>query len=476
MTVHRPREALLDAQEDALDAALSLIHQQEPLGWESDADGAEDLAATIASINDIAPIEAAIPFEAAPRVGWHPRGADIIVTVESPREQEHLLLAFDQGVYRWVYPSDDSGDTPDGPSSREVFSYSGPSSEGVGGGADLHTLATVSEMWSIGRKALLFLFRKPAEWATKKIVELLDRRIEPGLVRCAEEDPSTWRHVAPESLDLPDSSSALLLIHGFLSNTEKAFDGLAGSSIISDATTKYDVVLGFDHPTLSVDPGANASELLRLLHRLPASQHRFDVITHSRGGLVYRSLVETMQSQIPPSMRIGPAVLVAGPQAGTTLAAYDNWKTLFDVCFNILNRIPGWASKFLESLLVLVHALTRSATANPAVAPGIHALGPGSPFLRGLNRHTPKPPGPYFAIDSNFEPANQVFRVLDEAVDRFFGGGNDLIVDTASMISIDDVDVPAGRRLDLSPSPVHHFGYFDDGRVRQAIRQWMSIP
>src|SRR5687768_5137893 len=83
---------------------------------------------------------------------------------------------------------------------------------------------------------------------------------------------------------------SLLLLHGTFSNTAAAFAPLAKSGFIDGVKALYgDRIYGFDHFTISRTPAENAAALLEAL---PEKTFTFDVITHSRGGLVLRTLVE----------------------------------------------------------------------------------------------------------------------------------------------------------------------------------------
>ena len=86
-----------------------------------------------------------------------------------------------------------------------------------------------------------------------------------------------------------------------------------------------DRIYAFDHFTLSRTPEENAR---MLLEGLPDKTFTFDVITHSRGGLVLRNLVERSAAFGPLAKRfkLGRAVLVASPNEGTPLATPGRWE------------------------------------------------------------------------------------------------------------------------------------------------------
>ena len=67
-----------------------------------------------------------------------------------------------------------------------------------------------------------------------------------------------------------------------------------------------------------------------------------DVITHSRGGLVLRTLLErpNLFPLAANRCRVGRAVLVASPNEGTPLATPDRWEQLVHAIGLILNPTP----------------------------------------------------------------------------------------------------------------------------------------
>ncbi len=93
------------------------------------------------------------------------------------------------------------------------------------------------------------------------------------------------------------------MVHGTFTNAanllrEFTADKDRGLRFLERATRgakKYDRVVFFDHPTLSVSPVINALELGRAMAR---SSGTIDVIAHSRGGLVVRWWLEAFGSSL----------------------------------------------------------------------------------------------------------------------------------------------------------------------------------
>lgn len=93
--------------------------------------------------------------------------------------------------------------------------------------------------------------------------------------------------------DVASDGRTLLFVHGTFSNTDNLLAGISnsgqGEEFFDWAADRYDQILTYDHPTLAVSPMINAHALSR---HLAASGAEFDVVTHSRGGLVTRWWLE----------------------------------------------------------------------------------------------------------------------------------------------------------------------------------------
>ena len=76
---------------------------------------------------------------------------------------------------------------------------------------------------------------------------------------------------------VPGKGRVLLFVHGTFSETSAILDQLQatddGRRFLSDAASKYDALLAFDHPTISVSPMLNAFDLQKLSD-LPANLER----------------------------------------------------------------------------------------------------------------------------------------------------------------------------------------------------------
>jgi hypothetical protein len=277
----------------------------------------------------------------------------------------------------------------------------------------------------------------------------------------------------------------LLFIHGTFSKTEAFFIGMeeapGGKASIKTLFDRYDEVLAFDHPTLSASPVMNAFDLARLLAKADGP---LDIVTHSRGGVVTRWLLEGIGLNGSGPYR---ALLVGSPLAGTSLAAPPRLKGALDVFSNIgmALKATGAAAVMFMPFLIVPLALVRIASSVVSVAAKTPLLDAGVSMIPGLNgqsRVSPHPelsrlravrlakPPEYSIVMSNFEPEApgwkfwKYFRkdqLMDRGADLIFDGPNDLVVDTASMNDIPGHDLPATRVHDFGTNNlVHHTNYF----------------
>ena len=319
-----------------------------------------------------------------------------------------------------------------------------------------------------------------------------------------------WLPMSFEDTKKLAGKKVLLIIHGTFSHNDAILSGIKaasnGDAFLSAALTKYDHIIGFDHPTLSQSPMVNAFDLAaRLAHGLPAS---LDIITHSRGGLVTRWFAEGFRH---PGLPVR-AVLVGAPLAGTSLASPARVRAVMDFLANVgdavgtVSAMGGGLILTLASTLAGVMSRVTGALATP-LADAIIALIPGfaaqsregqNTELRALRRNTgaydfSQTGGPllYSYIRSDFQPQGDEKGVwsflktfvkrpgavlLDSAADAVFESANDLVVDTDSMNETGEFPdhTPATKLVcahDFGASAtVHHTNYFEQPQTLKAVR------
>jgi hypothetical protein len=364
----------------------------------------------------------------------------------------------------------------------------------------------------VGRvKAYVLKFASPL--IPGALMAFLERNINPGLVLMTGTDVQSWTHVDTlAQVKLPGGRPAkiLLFVHGTFSNTAGSYGVLTatapGQQLLTAAGGAYDAVIGFDHRTLSRDPLENA---LDLLDRLSARRLDFapaiDIVSYSRGALVARSLIEYVLPSSAWHADIGTVVFVGGTNAGTQLAEPDNWKDFVDLYTNLAMgtaRSVGFATgtapatEIVSGLVNGIGAFVKYlvvASVTDRRIPGLAAMEPDGPFVTGINQAQPGQPAagtPWYVVSSDFEvalfedrheppelPDELVAKLADGLADRLMGTQNDLVVDTASMGS---VDLPAGGgfvRDSLgfgTNGVVHHLNYFIQPEVCRALTEWLK--
>lgn len=272
--------------------------------------------------------------------------------------------------------------------------------------------------------------------------------------------------LAPGKPTSPERS--LLFIHGTFSNAASAYGALARSSFFDRVKDLYDDrMFAFDHFSLSRTPEENAR---MLLESLPDQTTTFDVITHSRGGLVLRNLVERCDAFGPIAQRfkLGRAVLVASPNEGTPLATPQRWGDTVGWIANLLELFPD--NPFTTGAEFVANGLVWLARHASGDIPGLHSMDGNGEMIGDLQA----PPGPpmnaYSALVSNYNPSGAVLaRMVDTGIDQFFGSANDLVVPSEGGWRVDQSDtafIPAARigcfgpGGNLAPDSITHVNFF----------------
>lgn len=286
-------------------------------------------------------------------------------------------------------------------------------------------------------------------------------------------------HVTPEGLRdgrlapaspallAPPPARNLLLLHGTFSSTESAYSDLARSGFFAALEPIYGGrVVGFDHYTLSRTPAENARALAEAL---PGEEpFLFDVVAHSRGGLVLRTLLERPEEVGPVASRIatGRTVLAGVPNLGTPLASPGRWELALSGWLNLLDLLPKAPAPLLAAFVV--EALLWLARRVTTLLPGLSAMDPAGETVAALGKRAL--PGAYSALAARHEATGALARrLLDAGADRFFGEPNDLVVPTEGCIVLDRASgarVPPksvallGSGGSARPVPAHHFDLF----------------
>jgi hypothetical protein len=178
------------------------------------------------------------------------------------------------------------------------------------------------------------------------------------------------------------TARSLLFVHGTFSNAASAYRALAASDFLDQVAPLYgDRIFAFDHFSISRTPEENAR---MLLEGLPNKRFQFDVIAHSRGGLVVRNLVERGASLGPLASRftLGQAVLVGVPNEGTPIATPRRWEDTIGWVANLLELFPD--NPFTSGAELVANGIVWMAARVSGDLPGLHAMDGDAAPIREL--------------------------------------------------------------------------------------------
>jgi hypothetical protein len=304
----------------------------------------------------------------------------------------------------------------------------------------------------------------------------------------------------------------LLVVHGTFSKGDALFEALRsnpqGVRLLKDAGAKYDQVLSFEHPTLSVSPILNALDLAR---SFATTKAHVDVVCHSRGGLVARWWLEALNTNAALRPKV---VFVGSPLQGTSLASPMRLRAALNLMTNVVVvmqsagqltslAIPlfGVIAGLMKLLSSVTGAMAKTPLIDAAVAmiPGLAAQArrgrAGDKIIEGnfeldrLGMSLAAVPKDYFIVKADFEPTDPGWafwryfmkardRLTDLGADLVFPDANDLVVDTASMDALTDVLKVSGSAcvLDFGKTGlVHHLNYFAQPETAAFIGKCLKL-
>lgn len=287
---------------------------------------------------------------------------------------------------------------------------------------------------------------------------------------------------APQ-LDNLARGRALLFLHGTFSTAHGAFHDLP-PDFMSELHRRYSGRLfAFNHFSMAHDPQQNVRWFLEAVGAISANaQLDVDVICHSRGGLVARTLVDGKNAFGIDTSRVNVQriAFVGVPNQGTLLANPDHIVDMIDRLTTALNLVPpGSPADWLEGLLIGVKIIGHGAL---SALVGLHSMHPQSQFLKTIN-HGGRRDADYLAVAANYEPTDQglkslVSRSATALVDSVFEEAeNDLVVPELGVYNVNGSDsfpIPAERRLRLPASAgVMHTTMFRNPGVVRWLGEWV---
>ncbi len=288
----------------------------------------------------------------------------------------------------------------------------------------------------------------------------------------------------PGDLRRLDGERALLLVHGTTSTTAGAFARLTDQEpLLERLRLRYGGrILGFNHHTMGRSVAENVQEFLDAFQGAPG-RYTFDVLCHSRGGLLARALAArsaggtlgglSLRAPEGVELSIDRIAFVATPNAGTVMARPEGIPGLVERLTNVVNRLPDSAPVIAAGALLALAAATVEATL-PRL-PGLSDQVPGSDLQEELGA-SPLSGDRWFALTAEYRPSGNLVDVVRAgAMDRIFGGTpNDLVVPTEGVSATPFFTLPPARVVEFPPErQVHHSAFFQQPEMERVV-EWME--
>ena len=280
-------------------------------------------------------------------------------------------------------------------------------------------------------------------------------------------DTARWQELA--------KGRTLLFVHGTFSRAHGAFSALPLGTMKQLQKMYDNRVIAFDHLSISRDPLENIDWLLDTIP--DGISLDFDIVCHSRGGLVSRSLTERTDP-MPGSrkIRLHRTALVGAVNNGTILADVKHWNDLIDTLSTVLNTVGIAVGDTVDLILSFVRQV--AVAAYPKLR-GLACMVPSGDFLKKFNAR-PRGQNQYLAIASNYEPLDHklasYFR--DVVTDGIFSQKpNDSMVRIDSVVGNTDQGAfgPVTDQLLLDASKgIEHARYFGNATVADRLVEWLG--
>lgn len=351
-------------------------------------------------------------------------------------------------------------------------------------------LNKVVQVFSIARRAIA----EVASWVKAGIETLLEKLVRKVERKVWRDNTLCWfdatLRVSPlgaEGRKKLANKRVLLLVHGIISSTKGAFDGVTDTPEAAGPTSfyarlarHYDFVVGYDHWTLSKSTAENAAQLLEAL----PDGVKLDIICHSRGAGVVRSFLELpdlARAADGRGIKVNQVCFVAGACEGSDLATTRTVDRLVKVIHQVLliARKTGLPADVIGLAIKLVLGGVQT-------LPGVDSMDPDGDAIKALAKSPGTLAGRYAYIRANYDPAGTALAILDDAaIDHlgFSDKANDVVVPfegggVNDHYLVNKVEKLAALDLgtaDETQSAVMHTSYFENGEVRAAIAQVLGL-
>lgn len=279
----------------------------------------------------------------------------------------------------------------------------------------------------------------------------------------------------------------LLFIHGTTSSTQGAFGALskADGFLAKVKSTYGNRVIAFNHHTLC---RGVADNVVQFYAKLPPGDYPVDIIAHSRGGLLARSLKELSTGIIaqlsctrnwqPPSgvnLNIDQLILVGTPNEGTDLARPENISGFLNWSATLMNILPEFLGTMaIGAVLSIAAMIAKESTKR---LPGLSDQAPGSSLLSNLNQSSLSA-NKYRAINSNYQINGNLMAALEDTVIQqlFDNKPNDLIVPSNSVVDVGKFHLGSEDIQAFTPAEgVQHTTYFSQKGTWEKVSGWLGI-
>ena len=348
-------------------------------------------------------------------------------------------------------------------------------------------------------------FNKLIKWAFGKapVVETflppLIKKIDSTLV--PEEGVYKWMYkenFGKKITTLTSSDPILLFIHGTVANAQGTFGNLflgPDDSDWKELTVNFKTnIYAFQHHTLAKSPLQNTLDLIKIL----PDGVQINLVTSSRGGLIGElltmasvysntpiyldSLVETLSennrttdmailSQLIDEAKHKKITItnyhrIACPALGTTIVS-GRLDIYFKVILNLIGMIPVFKTTMVYDLVKELLINVVKSKADTSILPGLEAMMPSSPFIKGLNIRTEELEAKLRIFAGDIDPKG-FFKSLEVfLVDAFYRAEHDFIVNSKSMFG--GIKRSNTQYIFHKGNNVSHFNYYKNEQTRVVL-------
>lgn len=338
--------------------------------------------------------------------------------------------------------------------------------------------------------AALKIARKEATKAIEEIARLAEKEAKPTTGFIAME--SGYKQIAnAQQMGRSEQKRVLLFVHGIFSSIEGGFHALGepgGNSTLQQLLNRYgNNVFGYDHWTISKTPSENAIDLLKAIPE--GANWTVDVVSHSRGGLITRTLFANPNDQHLPQTEdlrqiaalrqgkianVGDVIFVAGANQGSPLAEKETLKKFLKVAGVLASKSQCFA---LDVVIGLLRTLLSAAYSLPSIE---QLDSNSSQLITDLNKMGSIVAGDdIYGVRANFDRAGWSWKEAAALMEHWLmPEPNDLVVPYAGVVANPPIPDDEPRMRDFarngSQSAVWHTNYFEQPETHDFLLQHLT--